>query len=228
MTKETQVLLDLTSQIAKMTDAEKRAHMDEHGEIIYEEHIGKTVIQLIIFDQAENGYEGFSYTRYGYPDGLDEDWSYDYNESWDDLSQAIADTKKVIDKLKKKLKISTADAFDTDEYKKEVSKKAQETQNLIVNTMIGKTSTEEFYNQVVELKKWIGQQKEKIELVEKSNQHLKLIVHEEDFVMLFDECDPVTNMGELVATIAVTRPPIEGRVYHVYLCTNDFEVMLTK
>ena len=34
MTKETQVLLDLTDEIAKMTDAEKRAHMDEHGEII--------------------------------------------------------------------------------------------------------------------------------------------------------------------------------------------------
>lgn len=94
--------------------------------------------------------------------------------------------------------------------------------------MIGKTSPEEFYSQVVELKKWIGQQKEKVELVEKSSQNLKLIVHEEDFVMLFDECDPATNMGELVATIAVTRPPIEGRVYHVYLCTNDFEVMFTK
>lgn len=120
------------------------------------------------------------------------------------------------------------DAFNADEYKKEVSEKAQETQELIVNTMIGKTSTEEFYNQVVELKKWIGHQKEKIELVEKSGRNLKLNVHEEDFVMLFEEHDAETNMGELVATIAVTKPPIEGRVYHVYLCTNDFEVMLTK
>lgn len=228
MTKEVQVLLDLTNEIAKMTDAEKRAHMDEHGEIIYEEQVGKAVIQLIIFDQAENGDEGFSYTRYGYPNGLDEDWSYDYNESWDDLSQAIADTKKVINKLKKELKISSIDAFDADDYKKEVSEKAQETQELIVSAMIGKVQPEEFYSQVVELKKWIGQQKEKIELVENSGQNLKLNVHEEDFVMLFDEFDPVTNMGELVATIAVTRPPIEGRVYHVYLCTNDFEVMFTK
>ena len=228
MTKETQVLLDLTDKIAKMTDAEKRAHMDEHGEIIYEEHVGKAVIQLIIFDQAENGYEGFSYTRYGYPDGLGEDWADEYSESWDDLSQAIADTKKVIDKLKKELKIASLDAFNADDYKKEISEKAQETQELIVNTMIGKTSTEEFYSQVVELKKWIGQQKEKVELVEKSNQNLKLIVHEEDFVMLFDNHDAANGTGELVATIAVTKPPIEGRVYHVYLCTNDFEVMFTK
>lgn len=228
MTKETQVLLDITDKIAKMTDVEKRAHMDEHGEVIYEEQVGKAVIQLIIFDQAENGDEGFSYTRYGYPNGLSEDWADEYSESWDDLSQAMADTKKVIDKLKKKLKISSVNAFNADEYKKKVSEKAQETQELIVNTMLGKTSTEEFYNQIVELKKWIGQQKEKIELVENSGRNIKLIVHEEDFVMLYDEYNPETNTGELVATIAVTRPPIEGRVYHVYLCTNDFEVMLTK
>ena len=44
MTKEAKVLLDLTNEIAKMTDAEKRAHMDEHGEIIYEEQVGKAVI----------------------------------------------------------------------------------------------------------------------------------------------------------------------------------------
>lgn len=95
------ILLDLTEKIAKMSNKEKRAHMDEHGEIIYEEQIGKTIIQIIIFDQAENGGDGFSYTRYGYPNGLDEDWSYDYNESWDDLHQAITDTKRLINKLKK-------------------------------------------------------------------------------------------------------------------------------
>ena len=228
MTEEVQVLLDLTEKIAKMTDVEKRAHMDENGEIIYEERVGKVVIQLIIFDQAENGGEGFSYTRYGYPDGLNKDWSYEYNESWDDLSQAIVDTKKVINKLKKKLKVSSAEEFNADGYKKEISEKAQAIQELIVNTMLGKVQPEEFYSQVVELKKWIGQQKEKVELVEKSNQNFKLFVHEEDFVMLFDNHDAATGTGELVATIAVTKPPIEGRVYHVYLCMNDFEVMFTK
>lgn len=77
-----------------MSNQEKRDHMDNHGETIYEEQVGLIVIQLIIFDQAENGGEGFSYTRYGYPDGLDEDWSYEFNESWDGLDQAMTDTKK--------------------------------------------------------------------------------------------------------------------------------------
>jgi len=100
------VHIDWTDQIATMSDAEKRINMDQHAEVIYEEQIGPMVVQLIIFDQAENGGQGFSYTRYVYPDGLDQDRSYDYNESWDDLDQALADTKKLIEKLKQKRKKS--------------------------------------------------------------------------------------------------------------------------
>lgn len=98
------IRINWTNQIATMSDTEKRTHMDQHAEVIYEEQIGPMIVQLIIFDQAENGGQGFSYTRYVYPDGLDEDWSFDYNESWDHLDQALADTKKLIEKLKRKVK----------------------------------------------------------------------------------------------------------------------------
>lgn len=90
--------IDISDSIATASDDAKAAFTLADG-VVYEHFTKGAVIQIAMVDQKENGGNGFSYTRYYYPKGLDHDYSMDALKSWDNLDTAIAETKLFAAKL---------------------------------------------------------------------------------------------------------------------------------
>lgn len=108
--------LDVSAEIATLSDQEKEEYILINDDIVYEDHIGDAVVQLIMVNQAENGGAGFSYTRHHYPNGLESDYSTHDLASWGDLDKALAETKFLALKLKATLRKRKEPGFDVTHY----------------------------------------------------------------------------------------------------------------
>lgn len=108
-------LIDSSDNIATASNDAKAAFALADS-VVYECLTKGAVIQIAMVDQKENGGNGFNYTRYYYPKGLDHDYSMDTLKSWNNLDTAIAETKLFTTKLTATLRKRKETGFDVTYY----------------------------------------------------------------------------------------------------------------